>query len=96
MCLGTVAHRPVRACFRTIKVSSIKVHRPGTRTLLVLNVVLIIYILFGEFLSFVYIQVKVLYTVCEIVFDTLKYLTTSWICLCLLKKNVRNTRLLTV
>ena len=50
------------------------VYRPGTRTLLVLRVVLIIYILFCEFLSFVYIQVKVLYTVCEIVFDTL---TTS-------------------
>ena len=49
-------------------------YRPGTRTLLVLRVVLIIYILFCEFLSFVYIRVKVLYTVCEIVFDTL---TTS-------------------
>ena len=50
------------------------VYRPGTRALLVLRVVLIIYILFCEFLSFVYIQVKVLYTVCEIVFNTL---TTS-------------------
>ena len=74
------------------------VYRPGTRTLLVLRVVRIIYILFCEFLSFVYIQVKVLYTVCEIVFDTLTtsqllgyvyaYLKKMYVILVYLKCNV--------
>ena len=74
------------------------VYRPGTRTLLVLRVVRIIYILFCEFLCFVYIQVKVLYTVCEIVFDTLTtsqlleyvyaYLKKMYVILVYLKCNV--------